>query len=260
MPITSLLTISWKKFFSQVGVYLRERRTPWRLRILVSFFRGFFKNPMKALRDGRHLTVEMKSVLRFNLHLHGLVYLRIFYEEAGLLGMTPFFFWGTLLGYVREKSFLRHDYDLDLAILAKDYARIDRLIGAMKNRGFSLRLNVPYKLSFWAPGGLLYLDIDLVYPFRRQMITSMPSERDGHICAHSFETSSIEPLRQAFFLNSLQIWIPNKPERVLKKIYGQWRIEKKAYDYEAGPLNVIKDAESLGIGLSSFTEWSQTRP
>jgi LicD family len=69
---------------------------------------------------------------------YGKQFLRSFYESSTEAGMRPFLMWGTLLGCVREGRFLRHDYDIDVGILADDYANKDRLVAAMRKRGYEL--------------------------------------------------------------------------------------------------------------------------
>lgn len=45
--------------------------------------------------------------------------------------------WGSLIGAVREKGFIKHDFDIDVAIWKNDYR--EELIKALNNKGFTLK-------------------------------------------------------------------------------------------------------------------------
>src|SRR5262245_15335665 len=94
-----------KKFIES----FKARRLPWRLQIALCFIRGFIHSPRKALHYGKDITIEMGSLMRFNLHIHGERFIRDFLEEAEKLGIKPFLLWGTLLGCIRENGFIDHD-------------------------------------------------------------------------------------------------------------------------------------------------------
>ena len=92
--------------------------------------------------------------------------------------------WGTLLGCVREGSFLKHDYDIDVGILADDYANKDILIAAMRRRGYELAFERLYK-QFVYPASKLWLDVDVLYRWNGRMITSVESD-GGEFNRHIF--------------------------------------------------------------------------
>lgn len=225
-------------------------RIPWRLRIASAVLRGFFKDPLQALRSVRNINTEMASVYRFKLHIHGKDFLRDLMEESSKLGMRPFLMWGTLLGFIREGGFLTHDYDIDLGVLLEDYGKKNDLIRAMTARGYRVRHDVPFSLSFETRDRLLHLDIDLLYPFQGDLISSMPSERTGRITAQRFPKDAFETLERKVFPGNFSVWVPVRAEKVLETIYGVWRTPARSYNYENGPRNQISDPESKGIGRS----------
>jgi len=225
-------------------------RIPWRFRIAAAVLRGFFKNPPQALRSVWDVNVEMASVYRFKLHIHGKDFLRDFMEESSKLGMRPFLMWGTLLGFIRDGGFLVHDYDIDLGIFLEDYGKKNDLIRAMTARGYRVRHDVPFSFSFETRDRLLHMDVDLLYPFQGDLISSMPSERTGRITAQRFPKDAFETLGQKIFPGNFQVWIPGHAEKVLETTYGVWRIPVRSYNYEDGPRNQISDPESQGIGRS----------
>ncbi len=227
-------------------------KTPWRLRILLAILRGFLRNPWRALCTVASVNIEMVSVYRFKLGIHGKDMLWDFMEASTSLGMRPFLMWGTLLGYIREGDFLKHDYDIDLGLLAQDYDKKEALVSAMTKRGYRVRHDVPYALSFETKDCLLHLDVDLLYPFKGELITSMSSEKTGELTAHRFLVEDFETLEKKIFPGDIPVWVPGRAEHVLEMIYGEWRKPIKSYSYKQGPHNQIKDPKSLGIGKLDF--------
>jgi hypothetical protein len=223
-------------------------RCPWRVRIALCVLRGLMKDPKKALRYARGITIEMKTVMRFNLHLHGEKFLRDFFEEAHRLEMEPFLMWGTLLGCVREGKFLEHDDDLDVGILAADYAKKNALIRAMLARGYRLRHDVPYKFSFETRDRLLNIDVDVLYEHGGLLVNFMPMESTGEPWSHHFPKEAFRGRSQKQLGGIAQAWLPADAEAVLEACYGNWRVPDRNYAYQTGPRNRVADPDKLGIG------------
>ena len=104
-----------------------------------------------------------KSLQRLSLRIFGRDFLEDLYASAREVGVRPFLMWGSLLGYVREGRLLRHDCDIDVGILAEDYARKDALIAAMQTRGYIVEPDRKYKLRFTRHDFVLYIDVDVFY-------------------------------------------------------------------------------------------------
>ena len=223
-------------------------RVPWRIRIATAVLRGFLRDPAQALRSVGSVNIEMGSVYRFKLHIHGKDMLRDFMEAAAEAGVRPFLTWGTLLGFMRQGGFLPHDYDIDTAILADDYPRKDALKMAMIARGYRVRHDVPFAFSFETRDRLLHLDVDVLYPFKDDLVSSMVSETTGRISAHRFPSQAYRSLERRMFPGQIPVWVPKDPERALEAMYGDWRVPVKDYSYRTGPRNTIPDPEKLGIG------------
>lgn len=223
-------------------------KMPWRFRIASAILRGFLRDPWRAFCTAGSVNIQMVSVYRFKLGIYGRDMLRDFMISASGLGMRPFLMWGTLLGYIREGDFLKHDYDIDLGLLAEDYNKKEALVRAMAKRGYRVRHDVPYALSFETKDRLLHLDVDLLYPFKGELITSMCSEKTDVLTAHRFLAKDFETLENKMFPGNISVWVPGRAEHVLEMIYGEWRKPVKAYSYVQGPRNQIKDPKSLGIG------------
>ena len=162
------------------------------------------------------------------LRHYGKQFLHGFYESSAEAGIRPFLMWGTLLGCVREGSFLKHDYDIDVGILADDYANKDILIAAMRRRGYELAFERLYKLKFVLPASKLWLDVDVLYRWNGRMITSVESD-GGEFNASYFPLDTFDQLREVVFLDDLHVFVPEPPETVLTSIYGDWRTPVRDY-------------------------------
>jgi len=144
--------------------------------------------------------------------------------------------WGTLLGSVREGRFLRHDLDVDLGILASDYAKKEVLIAAMQKRGYRTRVDKDYKLKFTRPLCRLWIDVDVFYPWNGKMIC-FADQKDGAWLGTVFPPDAFRRLREIDFADDIKVLIPDPPEPVLEAIYGDWRTPVRRYDSRRDLLN-----------------------
>ena len=118
----------------------------------------------------------------------------------------PFFLSsGTCLGYVRDKSFIEYDNDIDIGIEYKNYTL--KIIDAMRNNGLYLyrvsgTIQTGLKLSFYIPyTHKIKIDI-IVYP------------------------DNVFKLQEIDFMG-MKLYIPDPVEQYLELKYGKdWRIPK----------------------------------
>jgi phosphorylcholine metabolism protein LicD len=141
--------------------------------------------------------------------------------------MHPFLMWGTLLGCVREGTFLKHDHDIDIGILAQDWPKRSLLIEAMRKRGYGLEFDRNYKMRFMGRDLLVWLDIDVFFPWQGKMICFVDHEIIGKFGAW-FPLDAFNSFRSLTFVGT-RISIPDPPERVLETAYGDWRTPIKKY-------------------------------
>ena len=69
------------------------------------------------------------------LHKNGVLILNKFQEACSKCDINGWLEFGTLLGAYREKSFISHDYDLDVGIYADDYTEVFK--NMMRQLGFT---------------------------------------------------------------------------------------------------------------------------
>ena len=74
-------------------------------------YRKFFAKRQKSLRNSIFLANAIDVLERFDIAM----------KEGGIQYTLAF---GTLLGAVREKGFIKHDFDIDVAVWATDYSSV----------------------------------------------------------------------------------------------------------------------------------------
>jgi hypothetical protein len=142
-------------------------------------------------------------------------------------GVTPFLSFGTLLGAVREGSFMAHDTDIDLGFFP-DEASPERL-RHLFFWGAGLRLALPSLVNAKAlPVKLRHrsgASIDLI-PFERRP--------DAFITRMTHQNHVLERRRRPFGLRPIsfegtRVCVPDPPEAFLDENYGDWRVRKTNY-------------------------------
>ena len=195
---------------------------------------GLRLHPSKTLHHIRSYNVfELKTWQILSLGVHGEVFLREFTEACNEAEICPFLMWGTLLGCVREAGFLKHDYDIDIGILARDWPKGDLLIEAMRRRGFGLEFSRNYKMRFLGRDLLAHMDVDVFFPWQGNMICFDIQENDKLIGAW-FPIDAFSNFRSLPFSGTC-VSIPDPPERVLEAAYGDWRTPTKDHDRSRTP-------------------------
>jgi len=206
----------------------------FRSRIFRCIADGLRHQPRRTLR---HIWIvnpfEPETWLAFSLNVHGEIFLRDFTEACGEADMNPFLMWGTLLGCVREGGFLKHDHDIDIGILARDWPKRSLLIEAMRRRGYGLDdVGGNYKMRFIGRDLLAHLDVDVFFPWEGKMICFLNHE-SGRSGAW-FPLDAFNNFRSLTFAGT-PVSIPDPPERVLETAYGDWRTPVKKYDWSRIP-------------------------
>lgn len=213
---------------------LGDPHLPWQLRAFGTVAEAYRRDPVLTRRLARDLRFTKRSWRSFSLHMYGHDFLAAFYEESHRLGMRPFLFWGTLLGCVREAGFIAHDYDIDLAILPEDEPGRPALISAMTARGYLMRRDDVHHFAFSRRDRLLHLDVDVLHVEDGRLAT-VALWGDGSSVVNRFSSAAIGRPRPAVFLDDVEVWLPENPEKVLEEIYGDWRTPRRDYDSGRDP-------------------------
>jgi hypothetical protein len=133
-------------------------------------------------------------------------------------GIRPFLMSGTLLGFVRNGTFLPHDHDVDLGILPT--TGLDEVADALVDSGLELSVELDDRWLLGVHESGLHIDF-----FRHEL-------RDGRFW-HA--TRVHEWWNTPFELDQLDAggrrwWVPDDPTRYLDENYGDWSRPVAFYD------------------------------
>ena len=217
---------------------IRDGKLPGQLEKVPGFLRALMRSPIRAMPylipvvTGR----TKPSVVRLQLFGHEL--LQPLMEEAEAMGIKPMLLWGTLLGCVREGAFLKNDSDVDLGLLADDYDRIEELKERMMNRGFKIRWEDPWKISFLHPTvDDLWVDLDRIdHENGHFQITN--GKVDKNILYRYPFCPTIFGSPVSSECAGIGVYIPEHAEQFLETVYGDWRVPQPKKGYLSGPLNL----------------------
>lgn len=197
------------------------------------------KKPLKRIRDNSQ---------RRKFKKHGY---DVFYEVAGIArttDMTIFCAYGTLLGIVREKKLIDHDYDLDYGILVNSQSDFLSLEKIMSERGFvkkrEFRLNGEVKEQTYNKHGV---DIDFFGFFNTSdanRITYVFFKEEGTEYPHNNYFSAFYSLYKDMedgvdyeTINGKSIPIPKNSIKIIEQIYGpNWRVPDKKFKHKLNKL------------------------
>lgn len=99
---------------------------------------------------------------RFEINLFGKKIIKGVFPILNKYNIKAFLYGGTLLGYIREKGFIKHDDDLDLGIFEKDIPKMQLLKKELLQKGWKVKGDTKEMIVFEKPE-FYYLNIDFYY-------------------------------------------------------------------------------------------------
>ena len=137
---------------------------------------------------------------------------------------------GTLLGYFRDKDIICGDDDIDICILYKDNNKLKKLLNTIKRKYPNLLVdslcilpntNCHYSITDKKTGLTIDIYVFDLYKNNKILYKSTPLIRKIALQEEAnYNKEDILPLKKVSFLNK-KIYIPNKIETVLTKLYGK---------------------------------------
>jgi hypothetical protein len=153
--------------------------------------------------------------------------------------------YGTLLGAVREKNFIEHDEDSDVFVLHEYKDRFLRLIPEFKEVGITPVRYIDDVVSLMRNDD--YIDVFFFKKKKKYGLKKIRSLNNDY----EIDAKYLENTVQINFLG-FKTYIPEKPEDLLKKVYGKdWRIPIK---------NCNAKPNALHTKLRSLFFWIQKIP
>ena len=153
-------------------------------------------------------------------------------DKIRSLGHKPLFMYGTLLGAIREKDFIPHDDDLDLAVIMDGVgpeqisAECDKFIELLNENGVKSNRGVAHAPLIHCHRGPITYDIFLF------------AHQDGTVYWQHTALKTVSE-RADIFLPTGTIEFkgeifdaPNNPEAVCEARYGaDWRVPNAAFEW-----------------------------
>jgi hypothetical protein len=209
--------------------YIGKHECPLRLLWLKPFFFALFYDYKRAISYLKPLIKMEITGPAFALQIFGPKFLRDALEVCRELNLKPFLVWGSLLGFVREGGFIKHDSDIDLGFLSEDYIKKDMLKQAMLANGYKMRWEWEFAISFAHPKfDSLGIDYFFVYKKNDQMVMSGFSKTRNKKEVYYFPLDNFDNFKMVTFEQN-EVLIPSQAEKFLSVAYGDWQIIKKKF-------------------------------
>lgn len=228
--------------------------------------RKFVTNTLKRSSFGRLMMKPMRWVYRLYAAPHrrkllqkrGPAVLRDIGEILRRHGIKGFAAFGTLLGIVREKGFIRHDEDIDLGIVPGSITPQELLdILLNQEQGFSFAFAFRYQDRI-TEIKVYYLGVPVDFFFFRdcndcfchelylwQQGVIYPSEKANSV--RLVYSPVVKETKDALFMG-ISFPIPSNEEEVLTGLYGRsWRIPNAKWSEDDRPR--YEGAEDFGFSV-----------
>ena len=219
---------------------LKMRLLPYRLSFLLEnlSYCSSKKIALSARLIYESLRVNHVHCRGLILQIHGKSLLRDTLRACEELNLQPFLTWGTLLGHVRNRGFIPHDYDIDLGLLRVDFQKKNDLIRLMRNKGYEVGRSDEFTVAFHRVGfPKLHVDIDCYYEENDQMGYSILWK--GQHFHYRFPKEIFTSFRRVTFLETCEVHIPHLPEKFLEHAYGNWEVPQETWDCLRAPTNLM---------------------
>lgn len=155
------------------------------------------------------------------------------------LNVRYFLIDGTLLGLVRNGSFLDSDEDVDIGVLAEDFniRSFGLYTSRMRGKEFAPDFYGVWGSSFIAQWWRKNVFVDLAFYFRRDDQRVAYGFYAGEIIEFSYPAWLIETHSPIEFLGQ-SFMAPKHEEAMLSHQYGNWQIPRADWDWTKSSLHI----------------------
>ena len=187
----------------------------------------------------KHSMQPSKLLQKKNQYLDAM---QLIIREGQEVGIEILICYGTLLGAIRNQSFLAHDDDVDLLVLYKDVQSREEAVEQenifckhliSKNIGIRKK---PKGIGFWATDSKSKIQLDLFAcwePYKGQTMLMME-----HLQYRTIDTYILSPSSKVKLLG-IDFPAPSKPKTFLEERYGKgWEVPDPYHEF---PWPVKKD-------------------
>ena len=194
----------------------------WKLYV---FQKLFFRNPFFNYRKfWRKIDLQKyrNSKKYICLQVYGEKALR---ETLGCcrdVGVKPFLLFGTLLGHYRDGGFIEHDSDIDLGLLMKDFAKADALVDAMRKKGYQVRGQNSYGISF-KKERFRGINVDFYVLLEEDRELVCMTGVKSRLGKYRYPAEIFAEFQVATFSDNIEVLIPKNTEDYLHITYGDWK-------------------------------------
>jgi hypothetical protein len=143
-------------------------------------------------------------------------------------GFRPFLSFGLLLGMIRERDFMDHDWDLDIGVFTSE-ALSEDVRNILLPAGFEVDHfeggEWPCRIKVFDPSFPVSIDIVFFHWENNTLLTYV--KYAGHIIIRKRKPFN---LSQDKFLGR-HVWVPLHPDEFLKENYGPWKVKSDYHHY-----------------------------
>lgn len=168
--------------------------------------------------------------------------------------------YGTLLGFIRDKGFIKHDGDIDIGVLPGPWDA-KRLLQVLINEGFSFAFAFSYEgkiTEFKVKYNSVYIDFFFYEEKDGKFFAGsyhyFPNVKYPTVYANSAQRvcePKIKTLTRTE-VYGMKFPVPENAEYVLGELYGNWRVPDKNWDDSKHP--GIEDLPGFAYRMTNLSE------
>lgn len=227
------------------------------------FVKGVLRD-IPGMRNIRKAVVFVRNGWRHHrkcrrLRVFGPKILKELHECLGVNRVKYFADYGTMLGIVRDRGFIKHDIDIDIGVLGDEFSAED-ILRLIKGKGFVFYRAFEHEglvpemtvIKYGIHVDFFFHFVDGIYQWSENYVNHPDAIRRGRPNDMKIARRQYRPLIKGFKYESLfgaSVPVPLNAEEILAAHYGKdWKIpDPKWTQPEAGKLDVYMEGFAAQI-------------